>query len=254
MKLNISHLIETESLLAILKKYPVGIEVIQFGIASVLDELDKELESYRKALGSVLELREISVHGPFFDLSPASFDKEIRRVTKERFEESYTAAKRLGAKRIIYHTGFIPITYYIEGWLGNSIDFWKEFMGDKDGSIEVHLENVYEEEFWPIAKVIDEVNHPSFTACLDIGHVNAYSSQSIDQWINGLGTRVGHVHIHNNSGVKDEHRALNIGSLDMEYVLKMIKSTVPNVAGTIEISNEEELLSSLEWLKEHQII
>lgn len=250
MKVNISHLVETKTLLELMKEYPVGLELIQFSISSVLDEADKALEAYEKELGDVLKSREISVHGPFFDLSPASFDKEIRKVTKNRFEEAYAVAQKLKAKRIIYHTGFIPITYYIEGWLGNSIDFWREFMADKDENIEVHLENVYEEEFWPIVKVIDEVNHKAFSACLDIGHVNAYSSQSIEKWVEGLAHRMRHVHMHNNDGSKDAHRALNKGTLDMSSVLKIIQETNKEVTGTLEISDVEELRSSLKWLSQ----
>lgn len=128
----ISDLLEESQMIEILEEYDVGIEIIHFSISDVLDNAQAELKKYEKRLGRFLKERELSLHGPFFDLSPASFDSQIKRVTMERFETAYEIAKQLGAKRIVYHTGFIPITYYIEGWLGNSIAFWKAFMSDKE--------------------------------------------------------------------------------------------------------------------------
>ena len=247
--LYISDLLEESQMREVLNQYNVGIEIIHFSISDVLDHVEEEVEKYKNRLGHFLEERELAIHGPFFDLSPASFDSQIKRVTMERFQTAYDVAKRLGAKHIIFHTGFIPSTYYIEGWLGQSITFWKTFMKDKDGSVQVHLENVYEDEHWPIAKVIDEVGHKSFTACLDVGHVNAYSSKSIDEWIEGLGNRIGHVHIHNNDGSKDLHQAVNEGTLPMQKVLEAIKQVSPNVTGTLEVADQSQLIDSLNWMK-----
>lgn len=249
MDLYISHLIENNQFLKLLEQYPVGIEIIHFGISSVLDDAQNELHSYKTQLGDALTSKNLSLHGPFFDMAPASFDSRIKEITMERFEATYQIAKELGAKKVVYHTCFIPITYYIEGWLDNSIAFWTEFMSDKDTSIQVYLENVYEEEFWPMVKVIDEVNHPAFTACLDIGHVHAYSSKSISEWIHGLGHRIGHVHIHNNDGTKDAHCSLEQGTLDMTDTLELVYQTAPNASWTLELSHIDKLIPSLEWLK-----
>lgn len=246
----ISDLLEESQMIEILEEYDVGIEIIHFSISDVLDNAQAELKKYEKRLGRFLKERELSLHGPFFDLSPASFDSQIKRVTMERFETAYEIAKQLGAKRIVYHTGFIPITYYIEGWLGNSIAFWKAFMSDKDESIKVHLENVYEEAYWPMAKVIDEVGHKAFTACLDVGHVNAYSSKSIEEWVKGLGSRIGHVHIHNNDGNKDLHHAVHKGTLNMQTTLEHIRQIAPKSTGTLEIADKNQLIDSLNWMKE----
>lgn len=249
MDIYISHLIENNQFLELLEQYPVGIEIIHFGISSVLDDVQNELQNYKAQLGEALTSRNLSLHGPFFDMAPASFDSRIKAITMERFETTYQMAKALDAKKVVYHTCFIPITYYIEGWLDNSIGFWTEFMANKDTSIEVHLENVYEEEYWPMVKVIDTVNHPAFTACLDIGHVHAYSSKSISEWIHGLGSRIGHVHIHNNDGTKDAHCALEQGSLDMVDTLELVHQTVPDASWTLELSHIDKLIPSLEWLK-----
>lgn len=248
----ISHLLNDEEMKEVLDEYPVGIEVIHFGISSVLDEVEHEIRNYQERMGEYIQTREISLHGPFFDLAPASFDSQIRKITLERFETTYQVAKKLGAKRVVYHTGFIPITYYIEGWLHNSITFWKEFMCNKDQGIKIHLENVYEEEYWPMVKVIDEVAHPAFNVCLDVGHVNAYSTKTIEEWIEGIGDRIGHLHLHNNDGDKDAHYELCQGNLDMHKVIKLINKIAPNASFTIEVSNRKRMINSLEWINKQE--
>lgn len=248
MDIYISHLVEDREILEILGQYEVGMEIIHFSIAEVLDNVETEIKQYEARMESVLKQRNIGLHGPFFDLSPASFDTCIKAVTMKRFETAYEVAKRIGAKHIVFHTGFIPITYYIEGWLGNSIKFWKEFMADKDESIQIYLENVYEEEYWPIVKVIDEVNHQAFKACLDVGHVNAYSTQSVERWIQGLGHRIGHVHIHNNDGTKDMHNELNEGTIEMKSTIKAIREVSPKARYTIEIADQEKIARSIQCL------
>ncbi|MGL4345992.1 MAG: sugar phosphate isomerase/epimerase family protein [Cellulosilyticaceae bacterium] len=247
-KVYISHLISREELFGILDQYEVGIETIEFSIATVLDQGRAGVEAYVKQLAPYIGERPLSLHGPFFDLAPASFDSAIRKVTLERFEAAYEIAKQLGADRIVYHSGFIPITYYIEGWLGNSKTFWKEFMEGKGDSIKVHLENVYENEFWPLIEVIDEVNHPAFSICLDVGHVNAYSQYSLKEWIDSIGKRIGHVHLHNNNGKRDEHKGLAEGTIDIARTIVSINQFPQDVTYTLEINDVMQLKNSLEML------
>lgn len=244
----ISHLTEAERFKKILQDYPVGAETIEFSIASVLDTKEEGVAAYVQTLMPEIEKRPLSVHGPFFDLAPASFDSEIRRVTMARFEEAYSIAQVLGADRIIFHSGFIPITYYIEGWLGNSIRFWQEFMATKNQQIQVHIENVYEEAYWPIREVIDQVDHPSFSMCLDIGHVQAYSPLSLEEWIRAMGSRIGHVHLHDNDGSRDAHRGLGYGTIAMQETLQLLDEAAPKASYTLEVSDEVELRNSLDFL------
>lgn len=244
----ISHLTEAKKFCELLEDYPVGIETIEFSIASVLDTGEKGVTEYVSRLSPYIKERALAIHGPFFDLAPASFDSQIRRVTMARFEAAYGIAKQLGADRIVFHSGFIPITYYIEGWLGKSISFWQEFMANKDQSIQVHIENVYEDVYWPIREVIDQVDHPSFSMCLDIGHVHAYSSKSLEEWIGEMGSRIGHVHVHNNNGKKDEHAGLDKGTIPIEKVLVLLDEAAPKASYTLEVTDGVELRTSLDFL------
>lgn len=232
----------------ILKQHNVGLEIELFSSAKVLDNPDNYIEDYREAFKDILSSRNISVHGPFTDFVPASRDVEIRRITQNRFENAYQRAREFGSCRIIYHTGFIPKTYSPEEWLENSIAFWTDFMKDKSDDIQVHIENVYEDDLILMTQLLDAVNSPVFSACLDIGHVNANSSKSLEYWIKGLNKRIKHIHLHNNNGSYDNHNGLLNGTIDMENTLRLLKETVPHASCALEVFDAEEIVSSLEFL------
>lgn len=254
MQFSISHIIDTPTFLQLAHHYPVGIETINFSVSSILDEGHPALVRYQNELGSLLKERPLFLHGPFFDLSPASFDSQIKAVTINRFEAAYQIAAKLNAKKIIFHTGFLPQVYYIEGWLQNSILFWKEFMENKDSSITICIENVFETDYTPLKNLIETVNHPALKICLDIGHVHAYSSLPLNQWITELSPYISHVHLHNNNGIKDEHLGLTSGSIDMPNCLNLLIKHCASSTVTLEIYDPIELKSSLDFLTDLNLL
>lgn len=254
MQFYISHLINDSTFLNLLHNYSLGIESIHFSVSDVLDQGIHSISPYVDSLMPYIKKRPLILHGPFFDLSPASFDSQIKAVTFNRFNLAYDIAKKLDAKKLIFHTGFIPRVYYIEGWLQNSILFWKEFMSDKDNQITVCIENVFEDQYTPILELLTKVNHSAFKFCLDIGHVNAYSSFPLINWVNELGDYLSHIHVHNNHGNQDAHLGLENGTLDLTSFLKLIDKCYPHTTLTLEIYNEDDLTHSLDYLAMHQYI
>lgn len=270
MKLSVSNLLPHGRAEVIGKQYRLGLEEIRFGISDVLDRLGEELEEYKKSslwdrlsgnpfqedtLCPESEKRlcsfggELTLHGPFLDLCPASFDRRIAEVTKKRFEQCYEAAVQLGAKGIVFHTGFLPRIHEKNSWIRNSCMFWKDFLKDKKEEIAVYLENVQDPEPDAILQVLEAVDLPFFSACLDVGHVNCYGRQEAEQWIRVLGSRIGHVHLHNNYGISDSHGGIRQGNLDLISLVKRIRQTAPGVSFVCEISREDMLRETIEALQ-----
>jgi sugar phosphate isomerase/epimerase len=175
-----------------------------------------------------------SVHGPFYDLIPPSVDPELSALARGRFEGAVRDCAALGAAKLVLHTGWFPRSYGAKAWIERSAAFWRGFLEGKDASLRVHVENVYEEDWALIGAIVDAVADPRLSACLDLGHVNANSSASAGDWIRGLGPRIGHAHLHNNSGRGDEHLGLLDGSLDMEEALGLLAEHSPRATWNIE--------------------
>ena len=113
----VSHLICDEDMKELCCQYGTGVESIEFSISDNLDRLERKIELYQKRLGQMGN-PPLTLHGPFLDLNPASFDSQIRKVTMERFDQCYQAGIRLGAEKIVYHSGMIR--WYISGKAGQS--------------------------------------------------------------------------------------------------------------------------------------
>lgn len=93
------------------------------------------------------------------------------------FEQAYSAAVALDAEKIVYHTGFIPSVYYLEGWAERMIEFWTKFMAD-GRPVPIVLENVWDPYARVLKKIAEAVAHPGFNLCLDIGHAHCYSKET----------------------------------------------------------------------------
>jgi sugar phosphate isomerase/epimerase len=232
------------------RKYGLGVEVQDFTIPKIIDNYISHAESLAEDLKGI-QLR--SVHGPFSEMVPASRDYRITEIVNDRFTKAYDACKLIGGKHLILHTGFIPKTYLPKDWLSNSISFWTEFLADKLDDIEIHIENVYEDDFALMKELVDSINNPKFSVCLDLGHVNANSSKTMTEWISGLGDRIRYVHMHNNEGVLDNHFGLWRGNIDMVKTLELLRIHAPGASWTIE-TVKEDIEQSIYWLADNGFI
>ena len=219
-----------------------GIETIRFSVAMNLDDFDRQLKEVRREL-EMCGNPPLILHGPFLDLNPMSYDSRIRRVTKERFGQAYEAAMTLGASRIVYHSGMIPCTVYLEGWAERMADFWMEFLDGKSG-IGICMENVFDRQYSGILEVAERVTHPDFGICLDIGHAHCYSPYPVLEWAKRLRGHIRHVHIHDNDGTWDYHRALGDGTIPPEPVLEELGRHNRDLTWTIECADRRDVLKS----------
>jgi sugar phosphate isomerase/epimerase len=184
------------------------------------------------------------LHGTVASTDFAIIQSTPSAAVRELYETSYFAAKQLGAHKLVFHSDFIPGQTAEEVWLTKSASFWKEFMAGKHDSITICLENFVDENPITMATLCDAVDVPCFRLCLDTGHAHANSPVCVFDWITVLGTRINHVHLHNNDGTGDRHWPLGKGTLNMNLTLSRLQEFAPSATMTIEADFEP----SLEWL------
>lgn len=247
-ELYISHLLTDENMKHLIEKTDAGIESIEFSIAENLDCRSSRLKNYKKRL-EYMGGERLTLHGPFLDLNPVSYDTKIAVATRERYEQVYEAAQYLGAEKVIFHTCFIPQIYYLEGWVEQTSEFWNDFLREKKG-IQILLENVYDREIFPLIKVQDAVESADFMLCLDLGHAHCYSEIPVEQWILQMRNRIGHIHIHDNCGDRDSHMALSDGTVPLNTILPLMETLGDQVGYTIECSFYEDVLKSWEIMQQ----
>ena len=253
MKVYISQLVETEKIKGILEKYDVGLEIVLFASPYCLDRQDEFIENYKEELGDLYGKIDISIHGPFVELCAGTRDELIAKVSNYRMQQAYDVAKKMNAKYMVYHNGYYPNTYsYIE-WMQNAPTFWQNFLQDKkDDGIKVHIENVFEDDYFILNELMEEIADDKTSMCLDVGHVSAYSKIDVMEWMKILNKYIKHMHIHNNCGDRDSHLGINKGDLDIMEILNLVKDK--DITISLEITNLDELEESLEILYKNGFI
>lgn len=222
-----------------------GLEIAEYCTACNMDSYFEENDSSVRRKVENIPLR--ILHAPFNELFPCAIDPLARELAKQRYRQAMKLAQRYKATKIVIHGGYNPRIYYPIWYVEQSILFWKEFMQEVPSDLIICLENVLEEEPSMLFDIVSSVDHPQLQLCLDIGHVNAYSAISPEEWLNGWAPRLSHFHIHNNDGSWDSHSALNCGSIPMKELLLAADRLCPSATYTLELS---ESADSILWLLE----
>ena len=120
-----------------------------------------------------------------------------------------------------------------------------------DPGVEIVLENVLEDDPRWLLDIVAGVDDPRLRLCLDIGHVNAYSSVPLTDWLVLWAPYLSHLHIHNNDGSRDAHNALNEGTIPIKELLLQAQHLCPDATYTLELMNDAP---SVVWLQENDLI
>lgn len=191
-----------------------------------------------------------SLHGPFGDLCPGSFDSEVRDLARRRFNQAWCVAKQLNVSHVVFHHGRVPNAGPLSGYVRRSKDFWIAFLSEHPDKIIIHLENLLESGPEVLRNLIDTINNPRINANLDIGHAHCNSDTKVIKWIEKLGKQIGYVHLHDNNGESDDHLGLGQGTIPMNDVCRALEEYAPNAIWAIE-AEDMGIVQSLEWLHEH---
>ena len=245
MRFFVSEIMTGNELKEAVRSTGCGIELIQLSIPENLDNLEDTVRKTRDFL-HFLGNPPCTVHGPSLDLNPVSYDERIRDVSRRRFEQAYEGAARLGAEKIVFHSGHIPGVHYLEGWSDRMARFWVEFLDGKQG-IGVCMENVLDHETAPFLDVAVKVNHLDFGICLDVGHAHCYSRHSVEEWVETLRDHITHLHIHDNKDDWDYHLAVGDGTIPFDRILPAFSES--DITVTFENTNLQDFLRSFNQLR-----
>lgn len=210
------------------------------------DALDTVLPEQVESLAASLETNGISctIHAPFGDLSPGSEERLVREATRFRFKQICAVASRLRPKVMVFHPGYDKWRYGEKQslWLKHAIDTFSQVLKDTENiGCTIAVENIFEEEPSTLLTLIEAFNHPRLRHCFDVGHWNLFHAESIglEEWFAALGNHIAEVHIHDNSGNKDDHLPVGEGMIDFNLYFSLLNRYAPGAVRTIEAHNKE---------------
>ncbi|MFH0731883.1 MAG: sugar phosphate isomerase/epimerase family protein [Candidatus Omnitrophota bacterium] len=196
-----------------------------------------------------------SIHAPFMDLNPGSYDMEIRQISINRYKQSIDACVKLKAERMVVHTHYSPIFHrgHKEAWLANTasgINSVCDYAAKK--SVTIAVENSLDDSSWPTLELLKQVGR--LKACFDVAHYNVFSPLG---WEAELAQykpdSILEVHLSDNNGKADEHLPLGEGIIDFKKFLKIIAEKNISPFITIEPHDKEGLYKGLEYIKKLKI-
>lgn len=232
------------------KRYGLGLEIAEFCTAM---NMDMDFPRWDALVRSKMAVSGRFVfHAPFNELCPAAIDPLVLEIAVRRYEQAWALAKTYGAKRMVVHSGYVPLVYFPEYFIERSAAFWTDFLKDKERDMVLLLENVLEDTPDMLFEIVRQVGDPRLRLCLDTGHANVMKKGvTLETWLEKWLPYLGHLHLHNNDGSWDYHKPLGEGTIDMEAFLRRLSEASSDATMTIEAQGSER---SVRWLIEKGFI
>ncbi|HSL60788.1 MAG TPA: sugar phosphate isomerase/epimerase [Desulfotignum sp.] len=183
------------------------------------------------------------------DLSPS-----IRKASLDEMRHSLDAAAGIGALKTVLHPG------YITGMGVFAMETAKKYARDSLAAIVEHarglnlvlcLENMFPgyhvfyepEEFVPVFTEFSELK-----MTLDAGHahIGDPGQTKLTAFVDRFAGRIGHVHVSDNFGKKDDHLAVGKGRIDFSKVISALKHAGYDDTITLEVfsADTDDLVKS----------
>lgn len=243
---------EIEAYLDFSKQYNAGFEYNEFYNPDLLDRTEdlKRLICDYKGLGRDLSLD--TLHGAFLDISINSSDKRIQKACRYRVEQSMEIASELGVKAVIFHTNYIVnfhLASYEKEWLYRNESYWRKLL-EKYQGLEIYIENMFDVSPRLLSCLAKSMaDEPRFGVCYDFAHGNI-SGLCQEEWIRQLSPYIRHIHINDNNGFEDSHKAVGDGTIPWELFGTFMEKIEGMPSVLIEVGGMEKLEKSIWYMKQ----
>lgn len=241
---------DIEEYLSLSKEYNLGFEFDDFFTPKMLSD-DKKCEERIARYKSYVLPDILTLHGDFFDVLVFSADEEIVATSIKRIYQSMEAAKKIGAKKVIFHSNInsaIHADYYLINWLESNERVFREACGKYPG-ITVLVENMFDWTSDPLVRLAKRMGDISnFGICLDYAHA-FLSKENVNDWCQKLSPYIKHVHINDNDGIRDLHLPVGAGKIDWNEFGKNKELYFHDSSILIEVNGLENIKKSIEFVQ-----
>lgn len=197
------------------------------------------------------------VHSASF-VNTAEIMPGVREASEEHLKEYVRLTRDLGCDTLIVHAG-----YHFSLGLDEPMAALRQTLRGcatlaEESGVQMVLENMNvlpaEAEVLylgcttdEVAEVLDSVDSPYLTCCLDLGHAHLLP-EGARAFTERFAGRIGHVQLTDNDGVHDQHLALGEGTLDLAESFEQLLGFGYTGGIAIELSDREAQLRSLAYL------
>lgn len=254
---------DIEKHLPFLKEKDRDIEIQDF---TKVDVLTGELKSVcRDALDTLGDFKgRIGIHGPFWGLSIACPDPDVRAVVARRMDQGLDACAELGARYMVVHSPFTTWDYNnlpnypnaFENVLGLAHETLKPTVKRAEElGVTLVIENIEDKDPFARVRLAESFSSPSVAVSIDTGHAHyAHGSTGappVDYYVSAAGEKLRHVHLQDADGYADRHWEIGKGSIHWHAVFGAIAALGVKPHLMLELRDTSRIEASLAFLQ-HQ--
>ena len=236
---------------------PVGEELEEIAalgfdyLELTMDPPQAHYTSLRQQMDSILDALKshamnVICHLPTF-VSTADLTESIREASLQEMFHSLEVAAQLGSRKVVLHPGHIGGLggYVMETALAYANESLDAIINRaQDLNLCVCLENMFPRcrSFFKPADFVEILHRfPNLKLTLDTGHANIGnpSGRRILEFIKKFGPRIGHLHVSDNFGERDDHIPVGAGKIDFSKIIKALKKCGYDDTATLEIFSED---------------
>ena len=240
-----------------------GLAVLEINLGNI--EFQRQLAHARErrriraaALRQEVALAIHAIDGPsFFTAS-----EMVRAAGVRQLKQELDWAHGIGAKNVIMHLGF-DMNFSMDGrtrfthqefpeyYAAALTGVLAELKAYASGRSMLCVENVGGFRYAMTPPILSRLLGGNLGLCLDVGHVNV---QRPEQRVKEMAffrkhrSRIFHSHVHDNSGLRDEHSALGRGRIDFLPFFRLLEKTDALVV--FEVRPKESALESLRYFEQ----
>ena len=238
------------------------LELQDFVKADVLNGDWQPLVDRAKALLDGYEGR-LGIHGPFWGLTLANPDPDLRALVTRRMEQGLDVCAALGATQMVIHS---PYTTWSYNNLDNLPDARQEVVDlthatldpvvgrAEDLGVTLVIENIEDKDPDIRCALARSFDSPSVRVSIDTGHAHyAHGSTGaapVDYFVHRAGNLLEHVHLQDADGHADRHWAIGRGTVNWHAVFAALAPLTSNPRLILELRDKAGILPSAAYLAE----
>ncbi len=201
----------------------------------------------------------LTVHAPIYDVNPASPNLALAQAALAELAAAVDLAGDMGADLLVVHPGHVHEDYvqmegaYTKAW--QQMTFVLKVLVEKarPRGVRIAVENKQKSRVRDLVltweehvRALEEV--PGLTACLDLGHLFT-TAADFRPYVAALGSRLVHVHLHDNHGQRDEHLGLGQGEVPWLAFLALLEEVGYTGRVVLELPRPEDVRAAVEALR-----
>jgi sugar phosphate isomerase/epimerase len=198
-----------------------------------------------------------TLHAPFFDLTPGGLDPYLLEKTREKLNTAFALIPVFHPRSIVCHLQFEENKhgYVFQQWFESAYATWAPLVtiATRHG-VPVMFENTYETDPSKHTALLKKLDTPFAGFCLDVGHLLAFARSSWQEWLPAMLPWLGQLHLHDNTGIRDEHLAPGRGRFDFPGLFAFLRENKLHPVITFEPHSEDDLWQTLAYLEATKLL